>query len=82
MNDEKEMEEPMKAWWIIGILFISGIIMLGESSNCQQKRAKVIMYSITVGTMILAITLVFQPNLPGPTQVIKLTFGWVDKLMK
>jgi hypothetical protein len=72
----------MKAWWIIGILLISGIIMVGESSNCQQKKAKIIMYSITLGTMILAITLVFQPNLPGPTQVIKLTFGWVDKLMK
>lgn len=76
------MEAPMKAWWIIGILLISGIIMVGESSNCKQKRAKIIMYTITLGTMILAITLVFQPNLPGPTQVIKLTFGWVDKLMK
>lgn len=76
------MEAPMQAWWIIGILLISGIIMVGESSSCQQKKAKIIMYSITLGTMILAITLVFQPNLPGPTQVIKLTFGWVDKLMK
>lgn len=72
----------MKAWWVIGILLISGIIMLGEGSHCQQKRTKTIMYCITLGTMILAITIVFQPNLPGPTQFIKLTFGWVDKLMK
>ncbi|WP_267879787.1 hypothetical protein [Paenibacillus massiliensis] len=40
------------------------------------------MISVTLGTAILAIVLLYQPNLPGPTQWVKLLFGKIDKIMK
>ncbi|WP_028589984.1 hypothetical protein [Paenibacillus massiliensis] len=67
---------------VLGILFLAAVILFGEWHGCSTRRVRVIMISVTLGTAILAIVLLYQPNLPGPTQWIKLLFGKIDKIMK
>ncbi|WP_315792584.1 hypothetical protein [Paenibacillus sp. BIC5C1] len=67
---------------VLGIMLLASGIIYGEWLSTKQKRARVPVAGITVAAVFLAIVILFLPNVPGPTQVIKLIFGKVDKLMK
>ncbi|PQP81348.1 hypothetical protein C0Q44_23390 [Paenibacillus sp. PCH8] len=72
----------MKLSSILGILMLAAAIMYGEWKSSKEKRARIVSAGITVVAAVIGIILLIQPRLPGPTQVMKLLFGSVDKIMK
>jgi ABC-type enterobactin transport system permease subunit len=72
----------MKLGSILGILLLATAIVYGEWRSCKEKRARIVTAGITVVAAVIGIILLFQPRLPGPTQIVKLVFGSVDKFMK
>ncbi|MGE6579048.1 hypothetical protein [Paenibacillus xylanexedens] len=72
----------MKLGSILGILMLAAAIMYGEWKSSKEKRARIVSAGITAIAAVIGIILIFQPRLPGPTQVMKLVFGSVDKIMK
>ncbi|WP_433753552.1 hypothetical protein [Paenibacillus amylolyticus] len=72
----------MKLGSILGILMVAAAIMYGEWKSSKEKRARIVSAGITVVAAVIGIILLFQPRLPGPTQVMKLVFGSVDQLVK
>ncbi|MNE69129.1 hypothetical protein D3C76_170310 [compost metagenome] len=72
----------MKSMSVLGILLLVAAIIYGEWHSSKRKRGKVVAAGITLAASVLALLLLFQPGLPGPTQLVKLLFGKMDKLMK
>ncbi|MFX3649762.1 MAG: hypothetical protein ACE3K2_10080 [Paenibacillus sp.] len=72
----------MKLGSILGILMLAAAIIYGEWKGSKEKRARIVSAGITAVAAVIGIILLFQPRLPGPTQVMKLVFGSVDKIMK
>ncbi|MDQ0171557.1 hypothetical protein [Paenibacillus tundrae] len=72
----------MKFVSVVGICLLTAAMVYGEWRSRAQKKARIVAGGITLLSAMLALTLLFLPNLPGPTQWIKLLFGKVDKFMK
>lgn len=54
-------------------------IIYSEWRSCKQKKVRGITAAITLAAAVLALTLLFQENLPGPTQLVEHLFGWIEK---
>lgn len=72
----------MKFLSTIGILVLAVAIILGEWRGSKSKKMRVAMTGITLTATLLALLLLIYPGLPGPTQMIKLLFGRLDKIME
>ncbi|WP_339184917.1 hypothetical protein MHB43_15115 [Paenibacillus sp. FSL H8-0317] len=72
----------MKLGSILGILMLATAIVYGEWKSSKEKRARIVSAGITAVAAVIGIILLFQPRLPGPTQIVKFLFGSVDKFMK
>ncbi|WP_145047593.1 hypothetical protein [Paenibacillus xylanexedens] len=72
----------MKFVSVIGVCLLTAAMVYGEWHSSAQKKARIVAGGITLLSAMLALTLLFLPSLPGPTQWIKLLFGKVDKFMK
>ncbi|WP_339783995.1 hypothetical protein NSQ38_21615 [Paenibacillus sp. FSL R7-0313] len=72
----------MKLISILGILMLAAATMYGEWKSSKEKRARIVSAGITAVAAVIGIILLFQPRLPGPTQVMKVVFGSLDKIMK
>lgn len=71
----------MKVAAILGILLISAAILLVELRKCKQKKFKMVVTGITLFSAALSIALLFNPHLPGPTQLMSVFFGKFDKML-
>lgn len=69
----------MKFAAVLGIMLLATAILIGEWRSACTKQERVVAAVITVAAALLAMTLVFKPELPGPSQVVTLLFGWMDK---
>ncbi|WP_405112962.1 hypothetical protein MHH28_05860 [Paenibacillus sp. FSL K6-1217] len=72
----------MKMAMILGILLLSAAIIIVEFRGSKAKKARQVIAGITFTAAGLAILLLFQPGLPGPTELVKLLFGRIDLIMK
>ncbi|PWW04766.1 hypothetical protein DFQ01_10649 [Paenibacillus cellulosilyticus] len=66
---------------ILGILLFTAAILWVELRNCKQKKSRKVVTGITLLSAALAITLLFNPHLPGPTQLMSVMFGRFDKTL-
>ncbi|WP_270169375.1 hypothetical protein [Paenibacillus sp. SYP-B4298] len=69
----------MKSASVIGILLLTAAILFVELRSASRKQERVVAASITVVASLLALALVFNPQLPGPSQFVALLFGWLDQ---
>ncbi len=71
-----------------GVVFVATlavaliIFFVWPSINQKQKKEKVTFITLTIMGWLLAILLVFFPELPGPTQMIDKIFSPLGKLME
>lgn len=72
----------MKIAMILGILLLCAAIIVFEFRNTRSKRARQVVAGITLATAGLTILLFILPDLPGPTELVKLVFGKIDLIMK
>ncbi|MEK4852218.1 hypothetical protein NST04_20385 [Paenibacillus sp. FSL H7-0756] len=72
----------MKLVMILGILLLSASIIIIEFRGSKDKKTRKVIAGITLATAGLTILLLFQPGLPGPTEMVKLLFGQIDLIMK
>ncbi|MEK4042739.1 hypothetical protein NSU18_03685 [Paenibacillus sp. FSL H8-0048] len=72
----------MKMAIIIAILLLACGIIIFEFRGSKDKKARKVIAGITFGAACLTILLLFQPGLPGPTELVKLLFGRIDLIMK
>ncbi|WP_059051059.1 hypothetical protein [Paenibacillus senegalimassiliensis] len=71
----------MKIAYAIGIVLMSAGIGYGEWRASKEKRAQIAAVGMISLAAILAMALIFFPDLPGPTQLVLLLFGWLDKYL-
>lgn len=71
----------MKMAVFVGIILISAAILFMELRNCKEKKQRMVVMGITLLSTALAITLLFNPHLPGPTQLMSVLFGRFDKML-
>ena len=72
----------MKFVSVLGIFLLTAAMVYDEWRSSAQKKARIVAGGITLLSAMLALSLLFLPSLPGPTQWIKLLFGKIDKIMK
>lgn len=72
----------MKLLSALAILLITIAMLYFEGQQAKQKKEKGVAAGITIAASILALTLLFMPTLPGPTQLVNLLFGSMDKILK
>ena len=74
----------MKYGSVIGITVIVILITLFEwpKMKKEQKKEKWAFVSLTMAGWILAILLVFFPDMPGPTQLVETIFKPFSKLLE
>lgn len=74
----------MKWAAIIGISFIVLLIALYEwpKMNKNQKREKTAFFILSVLGWLVAVLLVFNPEMPGPTQMIEAIYKPLGKLLE
>jgi multisubunit Na+/H+ antiporter MnhB subunit len=74
----------MKAGFILGTLVLVALIFLYEwpQINRSQKKEKVVfIVLLSLGT-ILAIVLIFNPDFPGPTQMIVYIYKPLGRMLE
>jgi multisubunit Na+/H+ antiporter MnhB subunit len=74
----------MKIVFILGTLVLVALIFLYEwpRINRTQKKEKVVfIVLLSLGT-ILAIVLIWNPNLPGPTQMVDYIYQPLGRIME
>ncbi|OQO99555.1 hypothetical protein B9L23_13485 [Parageobacillus galactosidasius] len=74
----------MKAAFILGTLVLVALIFLYEwpRINRTQKKEKVVfVVLLSLGT-ILAIVLIWNPDLPGPTQMVDYIYKPLGRMME
>jgi multisubunit Na+/H+ antiporter MnhB subunit len=74
----------MKAVFILGTLVLVALIFLYEwpRINRTQKKEKVVfVVLLSLGT-ILAIVLIWNPDLPGPTQMVDYIYKPLGRMME
>ncbi|WP_184181416.1 hypothetical protein [Paenibacillus sp. JGP012] len=67
---------------VIGVLLLAATIIYVEWKNSEENKVRWIAGGITAISAVIGILLLFNPRLPGPSAVVKLLFGGVDKVMK
>ncbi|OQP05940.1 hypothetical protein B1690_10750 [Geobacillus sp. 46C-IIa] len=74
----------MKVWLVIGMLIMVGLIWWYEWSRLERERRKErAAVAILLGLgMILAVLLIINPELPGPTQLVNALFRPFGKIME
>lgn len=72
----------MKSASMVGIVLLAAAIVYGEWKNTPQRRERWVVAGITAGAVILSVVLLLLPDMPGPSQFVKLLFGQVDQYMK
>ncbi|QLG38734.1 MULTISPECIES: hypothetical protein [unclassified Paenibacillus] len=72
----------MKLASVLGILILAATIIYVEWNYSKEKRAKWLSAGFTSVSALIGIVLLFDSNLPGPSDVVKLLFGRVDQMMK
>jgi multisubunit Na+/H+ antiporter MnhB subunit len=74
----------MKAGFILGTLVLVAIIFLYEwpRINRTQKKEKVIFIMLLSLGTILAIMLIWNPDLPGPTQMIDYIYKPLGRMLE
>jgi multisubunit Na+/H+ antiporter MnhB subunit len=74
----------MKAVFILGTLVLVALIFLYEWSRInrtQKKEKAVFVVLLSLGT-ILAIVLIWNPDLPGPTQMVDYIYKPLGRMME
>lgn len=74
----------MKAGFMLGTLVLAALIFLYEwpRINRTQKKEKVVfIVLLSLGT-ILAMVLIWNPDLPGPTQMIDYIYKPLGRMME
>jgi multisubunit Na+/H+ antiporter MnhB subunit len=74
----------MKAGFILGTLVLVGFIFLYEwprINRTQKKEKAVFIVLLSLGT-ILAIVLILNPDLPGPTQMIDYIYKPLGRMLE
>lgn len=69
----------MKIAYTLAIILAAVGIGYGEWRASKEKKAQLAAAGIISVAAILAIALIFFPDLPGPTQLVLWLFGWLDK---
>ncbi len=74
----------MKWLSVLGILVIAVLITLYEWPKIKknQKREKRAFVVLTLGSVMLAILLLYFPDMPGPTQLVDAIFKPFGKLLE
>jgi multisubunit Na+/H+ antiporter MnhB subunit len=74
----------MKWGWVIGLTVILLMIVWYEwpKMNPNQKKEKAAFATLSVLGWVLAVLLVFQPELPGPTQLVEFIYKPFGKLLE
>ncbi|WP_342555934.1 hypothetical protein [Paenibacillus sp. FSL R7-0652] len=72
----------MKIASMLGILMLAAAIIYVEWKQYREKKTRIILAGITAASAVIGILLLIDPSLPGPSELIKLLFGSVDKVMK
>lgn len=74
----------MKLLSVLGIILIGILITLFDwkKINIDQKKEKQVFVILTAGSIILAILLVYFPEMPGPTQMVEGIFKPLGKLLE
>jgi multisubunit Na+/H+ antiporter MnhB subunit len=74
----------MKIGLILGTLVLVALIFLYEwprINRTQKKEKAVFVVLLSLGT-ILAIVLIWNPNLPGPTQMVDYIYKPLGRMME
>jgi multisubunit Na+/H+ antiporter MnhB subunit len=74
----------MKAVFILGTLVLVALIFLYEwprINRTQKKEKAVFVVLLSLGT-ILAIVLIWNPDLPGPTQMVDYIYKPLGRMME
>lgn len=74
----------MKWVTILGITVCAALIVVYEwpKLNQNQKKEKTAVVTFTAMGWLLAILLLFFPEMPGPTQIIEKIYEPLSKLLK
>ncbi|TCK05538.1 UNVERIFIED_ORG: hypothetical protein BDK47_10697 [Anoxybacillus amylolyticus] len=74
----------MKAWMILGTISIAGLIWWYEWSRLgkAQKREKAAVAVLLCLGVMLAVMLIINPDLPGPSQMIHALFQPLGKMLE
>ncbi|GAX91386.1 hypothetical protein [Effusibacillus lacus] len=74
----------MKWGAILGVTLIAGLMALYEWPKIgqNQKREKVVFVTLTAMGWVLAVLLVFFPDIPGPTQLIDAIFKPLGQILE
>lgn len=71
----------MKWMAAAGLCLIAGIIIWGEYKAAKEQRSRLAVVIITASALVLAVTLLINPELPGPTEFLNLMFSGLSKRM-
>ncbi|NNU83995.1 hypothetical protein ETC05_09090 [Geobacillus sp. BMUD] len=74
----------MNAWLILGMLLIVGLIWWYEWSRLgkAQKREKTAVAVLLCLGAVLAVMLIINPDLPGPSQMIHALFRPLGEILE
>ncbi|WHY88641.1 hypothetical protein QNH39_12720 [Neobacillus novalis] len=74
----------MKIFELIGISILVFLILLLEWRKLypNQKKEKRLLVTLTAISLLLAILLLYFPEIPGPTQMISSLFFPLGKMLK
>lgn len=78
----RKVQHTMKILSALAILLLTIVMLYFEKKLAKKKKEKGVAAGITIAASILALTLLFMPTLPGPTQLVNLLFGGMDKILK
>ncbi|PYE50375.1 hypothetical protein DFQ00_104334 [Paenibacillus barcinonensis] len=67
---------------VLGVMLVAATIIYVEWKSSKENKVRWITAGITAISAVIGILLLFNPRLPGPSAVVKLLFGGVDKMMK
>jgi multisubunit Na+/H+ antiporter MnhB subunit len=70
--------------FIVGITLVVALMILYEwpRMNPNQKKEKAVFAILVTMEWLLAILLLFYPNLPSPTQILEVVFQPLSKFLK
>lgn len=69
----------MKIAYTLAVIVAAAGIGYAEWRAGEEGKARIVLLGLLLLAAGLAIALIFFPDLPGPTQLILLLFGWLDK---
>ncbi|MFC4770293.1 hypothetical protein [Effusibacillus consociatus] len=74
----------MKWGFVFGVTVVAGLMALYEwpKMNQNQKKEKAAFVTLTAIGWLLAVLLLFFPDMPGPTQLIDTIYKPLGKLLE